>query len=124
MSGFQRAIAAQVTRATGSAPPPLPIATPVFMPAPIHGPGVTFDQLDDLPRILDRPCMCRWPLGATDDKPEFFCGATSVIGKTYCNEHQVIATDSGPSIDIRREVASIGSAQRRSPYHSIIDRLE
>lgn len=116
-------IAAEVRRATGQIPTGLPVSTPIKMPEPIHGPGVTMEQLDELPRVLDRSCMCRWPLGKTEDKPEFFCGAPSVVGRVYCKEHAAIAKLPVQSFDLKREMASITFAQRRTPYASIIDRV-
>ena len=41
-------------------------------------------------RLLDLlPNNCRWPLGAYDDPPEFFCGAEA--SGSYCPYHQDVA---------------------------------
>lgn len=39
-------------------------------------------------RLWDlRTRSCRWPLGGTHEHAEFFCGATTVPGCPYCQEH-------------------------------------
>lgn len=32
-------------------------------------------------------CDCRWPIGDPRDPAFHFCGAKSVLGKPYCQEH-------------------------------------
>jgi hypothetical protein len=43
-------------------------------------------------RFLDLPANgCRWPLGAVNDRAEFFCGAPRKPGRSYCGLHHGIA---------------------------------
>jgi hypothetical protein len=62
---------------TTPAPPPV-----VAVPAPPPG-GVSFFQL--------RGHHCRWPLGGTMEKAEFYCGAPKLPGKSYCKKCSRIA---------------------------------
>jgi hypothetical protein len=46
-------------------------------------PGITFAEL--------REGRCKFPLGAINDPPEWFCGEPAPIGKVYCERCQAIA---------------------------------
>jgi GcrA cell cycle regulator len=36
---------------------------------------------------------CKWPLGEIEDRPPYrYCGAPSLLGRPYCNEHTEMAT--------------------------------
>jgi GcrA cell cycle regulator len=36
---------------------------------------------------------CKWPLGEIEDRPPYrYCGAPSLLGRPYCNEHTGTAT--------------------------------
>jgi hypothetical protein len=89
-SGVRRPLAPRAPRPSrAKVPPPVP---PKPKPKPRPKPKkpkppqpATILQLDTLMQ------MCRWPLGATYDRPPYFYCAKPVALQAYCEEHARIA---------------------------------
>lgn len=63
-------------RKQGAVPPPRPPAPPITEPEPRRV------RLLDLGRD-----ECRYPLGAWNERPEFFCGLPTEFDRSYCPYH-------------------------------------